>query len=458
MSIPDDVARSGVDGPPPPGGPPPANAPVARRVPRVLAPFRHAAYRRLALALVLQTFAAGMWTVAIVWEVIRLGGGPSQLSLVATAGALGMVLPVLLGGVVADRVAQKVTLLIVTMVELAGMGVIGALSLAGTNSLVSLSVVAFVIGLAMAFYFPAYTAWLPALVPEHELMAVNGFEGMVRPALNQALGPAAAGAIVAAISPGAAITVASVVSSAGVLALTFVPRTEIRRDLAALGDVHPVAAAWRDVREGMHYLVRTQWLFATLLFASLLVLAIMGPIEVLVPFLIKDRLHGGSQHHAWVLAAYGVGAALGSLAMGSVRMPRRYLTVMVLGWGLGALPLVVMALAGAIWQVVASGFVLGVCFGAPTVIWGTLLQRRVPSHLLGRVSSLDFFVSLIFMPVSMALAGPVSSLLGVRLTFVVAGMVPVVLAGVTIMAFQLPRDELTHPLRDEAPAMSPVAS
>jgi hypothetical protein len=30
----------------------------------------------------------------------------------------------------------------------------------------------------------------------------------------------------------------------------------------------------------------------------------------------------------------------------------------------------------------------------------------VPPHLLGRVSSLDFFVSLALMPVSMALAGP----------------------------------------------------
>jgi len=38
------------------------------------------------------------------------------------------------------------------------------------------------------------------------------------------------------------------------------------------------------------------------------------------------------------------------------------------------------------------------------VIWGTLLQRRVPAAMLGRVSSLDFFVSLALMPVSMAIA------------------------------------------------------
>lgn len=427
-------------------------------MPRVLAPFRHAAYRRLAVSLVLQTFAAGMWTVAIVWEVIRLGGGPTQLSLVATASALGLVLPVLLGGVLADRIAQKVILVVVSTIELVGMLVIGVLSLSGLTSLVGLAIVAFIIGLAMAFYFPAYTAWLPALVPEHELMAVNGFEGMARPALNQALGPALAGALVAAFNPGVAITVAAAVSLVGVLALTAVPRTEIRRDLETLGEAHPVAAVWRDVREGFGYLVRTPWLLATLLFSSLFVLAVMGPLEVLVPFLIKDRLHGGPQHHAWVLAAYGIGSAVASLAMGSMRMPRRYLTLMVIGWGVGAIPLALMALSGAIWQVVAAGLVLGALFGAPMVIWGTLLQRRVPEHLLGRVSSLDFFVSLIFMPVSMALAGPVSSLLGMRATFFVAGLVPVGLAVLTVIAFRLPADEIAHPLRDDVELQVPVAA
>ena len=52
-----------------------------RRVPRALTPFRHAGYRRLALALVLSSFASGVWIVALVWEVIRIGGGPGQLSL-----------------------------------------------------------------------------------------------------------------------------------------------------------------------------------------------------------------------------------------------------------------------------------------------------------------------------------------------------------------------------------------
>ena len=62
------------------------------RLPRALTPFRQSAYRRLAVALVLATFAGGVWVVGLVWEVIRLDGGPAQLSLVSTAGAVGVLL------------------------------------------------------------------------------------------------------------------------------------------------------------------------------------------------------------------------------------------------------------------------------------------------------------------------------------------------------------------------------
>jgi MFS family permease len=124
---------------------------------------------------------------------------------------------------------------------------------------------------------------------------------------------------------------------------------------------------------------------------------------------------------------------------------------MNLGWGVACLPFLAMAVATAVWQVVAAAFVIGALFSAPMVIWGTLLQRRVPPELLGRVSSLDFFVSLSLMPVSMALAGPVSEAIGLRATFTIAAVVPVVAAAVAIAWARLPRDEITHPLRDGEP-------
>jgi len=431
---------------------------VPRRVPRALTPFRHAGYRRLALALVLSSFASGVWIVALVWEVIRIGGGPAQLSAVTTANAVGVLLPALLGGVVADRVPQKLILLGVATVELTGMTLVAVLSLTDTTQIWHLAAVSFATGVGMAFYYPAYSAWLPALVPESDLLAVNGFEGMVRPAIGQAIGPGVAGFVVGILSAGVAVSVAATASLFALLALATVPRTPVRRDLAALAVGHPVASAVRDMREGFGYMVRTPWLLSSLLFVSLMLLLIMGPFEVLIPFLIKGRLAGGPGDHAIVMAAFGIGGALGSLGMASVRMPRRYLTLMNLMWGVGCLPLVAIGFAPSVAVVVVAAFVLGAMFSAPMVIWGTLLQTRVPAHMLGRVASLDFFVSVSLMPISMALAGPVSEAIGIRTTFLVAGIVPGVLAALAIWLFRLPQDEITHPLAssgETAPDIEP---
>lgn len=424
---------------------------TGRRLPRLVQPFRTRAYRRLALALVLSSFASGVWIIALVWEVIDIGGTESDVSLVATASAVGLLLPALLAGVVADRVPQKWILVAVAAVEMTGMALVATLSLTGLTQVWHLMLVSFATGVGMAFYYPAYSAWLPALVPEQDLMAVNGFEGMVRPAIGQAIGPAVAGAAIAAMSPGSAIVIAAASSGLGIIALLTVPLTAVRRDMSAeAAGSHPVAKAWRDVREGFSYMLRTPWLLATLLFASGMVLVVMGPIEVLTPFLIKDELGGDASGHASVLAAFGIGGAIGSFVMGSMRMPRRYLTLMNAMWGVACLPFVLYAFATQLWVLVVAGFVLGALFSAPTVIWGTLLQRRVPPALLGRVASLDFFVSLSLMPVSMALAAPVAQAIGLRTTFLVAGLLPVALAAIAVIAARLPADEIAHPLRDDA--------
>ena len=422
-----------------------SEAPSARQLPRLLVPFGVPAYRKMAVALTCGAFAYGVWTIALVWEVIRIGGGPAQLSVVSTAGAVGVLLPALLAGVIADRVPQKLIVMTVATAEVISYSVVTVLSLTEVTRLWQLAVVSLCIGMGMAFYYAAYSAWLPAMVPESTLLAVNGFEGMVRPLVAQAIGPGVAGVVVGLYSPGAACLVAAVAAAIGVAVQVRIPRTPVRRDLSQV-DTHPVRGAISDMREGVVYLFATPWLFATLLFACLMVLATMGPFEVLVPFIIKDRLGGDAGDHALVLAAFGVGGAIGSLGMASMRMPRRYLTWMNLVWGLACLPLVVIGYATQLWTVALSALVLGILFSAPMVIWGTLLQRRVPPDLLGRVASLDFFVSIALMPVSMALAGPVADAIGVATTFLIAGVTPIGFAVVAIVWARLPADEIAHPL------------
>jgi DHA3 family tetracycline resistance protein-like MFS transporter len=203
----------------------------------------------------------------------------------------------------------------------------------------------------------------------------------------------------------------------------------------------------RDLREGFAFMVRTPWLLWTLLFASMFVLVVLGPIEVLLPFVAADRFADGARAYGFILAFFGVGSAIGALAVSSVRLPRRYLSVMMTMWGLGSLPLVVVGVTSSFPVMAAATFVVGVTDGAGMVIWGTLLQRRVPRAMLGRVSSLDFFVSLAFMPVSFAIVGPLSKVVSMETIFAAAGIVPVLLAAVAVTAARMPRDEIANPLR-----------
>ena len=208
------------------------------------------------------------------------------------------------------------------------------------------------------------------------------------------------------------------------------------------------SAAFSPIREGFVYMLRTPWLLATLLFASLMLLVFMGPLEVLVPFAIQDIGGGPSQRSCWRLGDRRRGRLPGGgLAATAPALPQRHERPL----GAGLRPMVVFASVTELWPMVVAGAVMGATFQAGMVIWGTLLQRRVPPALLGRVSSLDFFVSLSFMPLSMALAGTVSEVIGLTTTFLLAGLVPPVLAVVAILAARLP-DEIAHPLEPGAPA------
>ncbi len=414
-------------------------------LPRALRPLDSPGYRWLFASLVSSLLGEGMFVVAQVWQVVELGGGPAELALVTTCNAVGMVSTVLLGGALADRVPQKRILLGVAIVLTGTLIALAAASLTGQLTMWQFGIGAAVIGIAGGLYFPAYSAVVPALVAEDQLLAVNGLEGMTRPALAQAAGPAVASMLVAAVSPGAALAIAAVTSCATAVFVARMPLTPIRRELTD-GDVHPAWAMLRDVGDGFRYMWRTPWLLATLLFACLMVLVVIGPLEVLVPFAIKDQAGGGPHEHAMVLSAFGIGAVVGPAIVASRRLPRRYLTTMIMMWGIGCLPMVVYGMTSSVWVMVLAAFTTGVLFDGAQVIWGTLLQRRVPPDMLGRTSSLDFFVSLALMPVSMALAGTVSGLIGLRAVFLIAGLVPIGLAVIAIVAARMPVDELAHPM------------
>ncbi|WP_431235434.1 tetracycline efflux MFS transporter Tet(V) [Mycolicibacterium psychrotolerans] len=411
---------------------------------RVLAPFRYREFRLLITAMSISLFAEGMWTVVMALQVIALADDPAALSLVAACLATGMLAFILVGGIVADRVSQRAIIIAVEVTNLAATGAVAVLGMLGKLHLWHMATAAAVLGIGAAFFFPAYSAYLPRILPAEQLLAANGVEGAIRPTLQQAIGPAVAGVLIGITFPAlGSVTVAVLFAVALTLLVSMRPG---HGSHIVMTVEREKPHALTDLREGLRFVLHTAWLRWTLLFACTWVFLAMGPIEVLLPFIAHNRFAHGEQVYGLMLAAFGVGSAIGAVVVSSRPLPRRYLTVMMTMWGVGSLPFVIVGVTSSLPLILVSLFVIGLGEGAG-VIWGTLLQRRVPPEMLGRVSSLDFFVSLAFMPVSMAVAGPLSKVVPVELIFAVAGIAPVLLAAVALVAARMPRDEIAHPLR-----------
>lgn len=422
---------------------PPEQAPKDRW--RIVRPLGHRDFRALFSAVVLSIFAAGMWAVVMVYAVIAAGGGPLQLSLVAAANATGLLACAIPGGIVADRVSRR---LIVRMVSLADFLAISSVVFVGAFGEVGipqLTIVAFVLGAGAGFFFPAYSAILPRILPPSQLLAANGLEGAIRPALQQAAGPAAAGLVLAALLPAQAAVIIAIAHGAAFVILLFL-RPE--PDGAAEHDDPSPRSVLHDLREAVVFTVRTPWLLWTLLFATMWVLVVVGPEEVLLPFLVRERIGEDPRLFGFLLAVYGAGGVAGSIVVSSLPLPRRYLTTMNLVWGISTLPFIIVGITDQYWLLLTSLFVVGFGFSYGNVIWGTLLQRRVPRHMLGRISSLDFFVSLALMPLSMAVAGPLAQVVSIQTIFIAAGILPLLFGLVAIVAARMPKDEIAHPLTD----------
>ncbi|MDQ3728561.1 MAG: MFS transporter, partial [Actinomycetota bacterium] len=340
-----------------------------------------------------------------------------------------------------DRLPRRLVMLSADVLRAATVAVAAVLSLTGEIELWHLVVASGLIGAGEALFIPSYTALIPRLLPEGELLAANGLESILRPLAQQAVGPAVGGIAIAIFEPGLAILFASVayLTSAGCLIAMRVQSAPERSK-----EERPTALS--DLREGVRYVRDTPWLWATLGFAFVAVFFFIGPFEVLTPFVITERVGGGSAEFGLLLSMFGIGSAIGAVVISSRSLPRRYLTVMLVAWGGGSLPLVLMGLSTELWILCAAILVFGVTDAIGMVIWGTLLQRRVPDVLRGRVSSLDFFVSLALMPVSMALAGPAGEAFGLTAVFLAAGIVPVAAALLAYRVGGMRADELAHPL------------
>ena len=169
-----------------------------------------------------------------------------------------------------------------------------------------------------------------------------------------------------------------------------------------------------DIASGLRYVRSHVWLWATFASAAIAYLLFMGPAEVLLPYIVKNDLHGSAADLGIVFAAGGIGSVGCAVVIGQRGLPRRDITFMYVTWTLATLAVAGYGLATAVWQLMLASLAFNALETAGTIVWATAKQRHVPAALLGRVSSLDWLISIGLLPLSFALTGPVSGAIGAQ--------------------------------------------
>jgi MFS family permease len=379
----------------------------------ILRPLKLRDFRLLWTGLTVSLLGDGIFTVALAWQVYELSNVPTALSMVGIAWTLPMVILLLPGGVISDRFDRRWVLVFSDVVRGLAMLAIGVLSVTGTLELWHMFVLAACFGIGEAFFGPAFGAIVPEIVPKKLLVEANSLDQFVRPAGMFMFGPALGGWMIGALGIGTAFLVNAgsfAVSALCVALIRPLPRSNAEAS-------HPIT----EIKEGVRFVRSQTWLWATLCAASVALLMFWGPLDVLLPFLVKNELNGNAGDLGLVFAAGGVGALIGAFVIGQIGLPKRHVLFMYLCWFVAIGSMVMLAFAHDLKLVYLARFIEGGLSTMAMVVWGTMMHRLVPGDLLGRVSSVDWFLSISLVPVSFALTGPVSEWIGVDATFVVAG-------------------------------------
>jgi MFS family permease len=394
----------------------------------LLAPLRHRDFRLLWTGMTISLIGDGIFLVAMAWQAYELWNAPAALSLLGIGMTIPTIAFLLPAGVLTDRLDRRSIMLFADIGRGVVIAALAVLSLTGLLTFWELMVLVALYGVGTAFFTPAFEAIVPDIVPTADLAAANSLDQFVRPIALRLAGPALGGVLVASVGTGGAFA-ADAASFAASTVAVFLMRPP----------AHPrsehIESSIDAMREGLRFVRGRVWLWGTLLSAAIAYLAFMGPAEVLLPYLVKNDLHASAGDLGLVFAAGGVGAVSAALIMGQGGHPRRDVTFMYATWTLATLAVAGYGLATASWQLMVACLVFNALETAGTIVWVTIKQHHVPPSLLGRVSSLDWLVSIGLLPLSFALTAPVAGLIGVRTTLIGAALIGGV---ITLGAFFLP--------------------
>lgn len=398
---------------------------------------RHRDFRLLWIGQSVSAVGDQLNVVAIAIFALERGFGASGLGLLLAARTIALLAMLPVAGTIADRVPRRLVMLAADVMR---GGAVLALALTATFAPLGLAIgLCLVIGAGEALFRPAHLAVLPSLVSTADLPSANSLTSIATQS-SAIVGPALAGGLIALGGVREAFTVDAAtfaVSAATLLGVAEPPRA-----------ARAAQSVVREVAEGFRAVLDRPWIAAIILMATVHLLFVLAPWQVLLPVVARDQL-GGTGAFALLMTVFAAGALLGAVIAGRLRTRRPGVVCL---WALMPWALLPLTLVGPapLWMVAVVMAATGAGEGLFGVIWITALQRDVPDRLLARVFSLDYLGSFAFLPVGLALAGPAAHAFGADAVLIVAALVAAVTT-LPLLAFESVRRMATLPASGDGP-------
>ncbi|HEX2979616.1 MAG TPA: MFS transporter [Anaerolineaceae bacterium] len=372
---------------------------------------------------------------ALVWWLTKSTGSATVLATATLAALIPQIVISPFAGALVDRWNRKVVMMVAdSLIALASL-VLALLFAAGVAQPWHVYLIMLIRGTGGAFHWPAMSASTPMMVPKEHLARVAGVNQTMTGLLNIVSPPL--GALLISYIPISGVLFIDVVTAALAVAPLFfvhVPQPQRVLDLAA--GIGEKTSMWQDLKAGLRYVVTWPGMFIILMVATLLNFFVT-PAFSLIPLLVTKHFGGDAIQLGALDSAWGIGMLTGGIVLGAWGgFKRRIVTtfVGVIGMGLG-ITLIGFSPANLFWLAVAGMAFTGLMQPITNGPLFAVVQSIVDSEMQGRVLSLINAMSAAMSPLSLAVAGPVSDALGIRVWYVIAGVFCVL---VGILAFFIP--------------------
>ncbi|SFS89295.1 MFS transporter [Marininema halotolerans] len=332
------------------------------------------------------------------WYVLTGLKMPWALGIVLMVTAIPRLILMMWGGVIADRF-NKVRIMLVTN-GLRSIMTVGMVFLLGIDqlSLPWLLIFAIFFGGLDAFFWPARGAILPQIVKKEELMKATAMMQTIQ-YIGTIAGPVLAGVMMTWGSFTAAFSFSGVALLIAVITLLIIP------PLKKQGRVtKEQSSSLQELKEGIHYVLKTPWLRVLLPITLLVNLLLVGPLTMGIPLVVKQQLQGDALDLSYIEGALSFGMVLGGLLIGLLTLRRKRMLINGLLVMVIAGSMAMFSMVTAVWQGMVTLALYGIAVNIGNTITFTILQEQVEEDKIGRVMSVLMTASMGLIPLSYGLA------------------------------------------------------